>query len=69
MRIRGTEYGSERWRCGIREALEGIRVALKSENWSLFCGVCSSISLTIAGKRKKKLARILAGQCKLGLPR
>ena len=55
-------------RHGIYEALEDIRVSLKSENWPLFSCICSSRSLTTADKKKKKLDRILAGQSKLGPP-
>lgn len=56
-------------RHGIYEALEDIRVSLKSENWPLFSCICSSRSLTTENKRKKKLDRILAGQSKLGTTR
>lgn len=48
--------------------LEDTRIALISENWPLFCYICSSRSLTTVGKGKKKLARIPAPQCELGLP-
>lgn len=55
-------------RCGICEVLEDNRVSLISENWPLSGYICSSTSLTTVDKGKKKLARFLVGQSKLGPP-